>query len=69
MSHATDYHTLINRGRKAGLNTQELYSAMAGRPPEGGDTVPGQADCNGYVSGYNQRGQRVYRPAGSYPRP
>jgi hypothetical protein len=69
MSHPSGYHTLINRGRKAGLNTRELYSAMAGRAPEGADTVLGQADCNGYVSGYNQQGQRVYRPAGSYPRP
>jgi hypothetical protein len=29
----------------------------------------GQADGNGFVSGFNQQGQRVYRPLGGYPRP
>ncbi len=61
MSHS-DYHTLINRGRKAGLGATELYQALAGRPPEEGDHNPGQADCNGFVLGYNQAGQRIYRP-------
>jgi hypothetical protein len=67
MSH-TDYRTLLNRGRKAGLNTAELYSAMAARPAAG-DGPTGQADANGFVSAVDQRGQRVYRPAGAYPRP
>jgi hypothetical protein len=65
----TDYRTLIDRGRKAGLRTSELYSAIASRPPEAGDIGQGQADGNGFVSGYNQNGQRIYRPAGLYPRP
>jgi hypothetical protein len=69
MSLATDYHTLINRGRKAGLTTRELYSAIAARPTEGAEQMLGQADCNGFVSSVNQKGQRVYRPLGSYPRP
>ena len=30
MSLNTHYQVLINRGRKAGLTTRELYSAMAG---------------------------------------
>lgn len=64
----TDNRTLLTRGRKAGLNTAELYSAMVTRPVEGRDQT-GQADPNGFVSGYNQQGQRVYRPVGSYPRP
>jgi hypothetical protein len=64
----TDYRTLLNRGRKAGLNTAELYSAMAARPTAG-DGPTGQADANGFVSGVDQCGQRVYRPAGAYPRP
>jgi len=68
MSLNSDYRTLITRGRKAGLSTRELYTALATRPPEGNDQVPGQADCNGYVPGYNQQGKRVYRPLGSYPR-
>jgi hypothetical protein len=69
MSLNTDYRTLINRGRKAGLTTRELYSAMSARPVEGSEQIPGQSDCNGFVSGLNQRGQRVFRPVGSYPRP
>ena len=66
--HGSDYRTLITRGRKAGLTTRELYSALTTRPPEGNEPPAGQSDCNGYVSGYNQQGQRVYRPLGSSPR-
>jgi hypothetical protein len=65
----TDYQTLINRGRKAGLNTRELYSAMATRSSEGTEQSPNQMDGNGFVQGYDQQGRRVYRPIGSYPRP
>jgi hypothetical protein len=69
MSHATDYRTLLNRGRKAGLTTAEIYSAMSARPSEGGDPVHGEADSNGFIRNYNQDGKRIYRPIGSYPRP
>jgi hypothetical protein len=51
----TDYRTLINRGRKAGLGTAELYSALAARRPETGDHV-GESDGNGYVSDYGNNG-------------
>jgi hypothetical protein len=61
MSLTTDYRTLINRGRKAGLSTRELYLAMATRPGEGADGL-GRADTNGFVQGINARGQRVFRP-------
>jgi hypothetical protein len=64
MSH-TDYRTLIARGRKAGLTTGELYAALAARPPEGTDQQPGQADGNGFISGYNRQGQRIFRPVGN----
>jgi hypothetical protein len=64
MSH-TDYRTLVARGRKAGLRTNELYAALAARPPEGVDQQPGQSDGNGYVSEFNDQGQRVYRPLDS----
>ncbi len=63
----TDVRTLINRGRKAGLRTNELYSALAGRPAEGRD-VQGQADSNGYILGTNLEGRNVYRPLGGHPR-
>ena len=57
-----DYRTLINLGRKAGLNTSELYRALASRRPEAGDRGPGQADGNGFVSLYNSNGRCVYQP-------
>lgn len=62
----TDYLTLIDRGRKAGLGTQELYKALTSRPPEGSDHS-GESDGNGFVSEYD-RGQRVYRPSGLFRR-
>jgi hypothetical protein len=61
--------TLIDWGRKAGLRTTELYLALAARRPEAGDLVGSQADGNGFVSAYSEKGQRVYRPVGAYPRP
>jgi hypothetical protein len=66
--HHTDYRTLIDRGRKAGLRTAEMYNAMAARPPEGGDLATGQADSNGFISGYTQDGRRMFRPACYSPR-
>jgi hypothetical protein len=65
----SDYRTLIDRGRKAGLRTSELYQAMAARPPEATEQSPGQADSNGFVSGFDQGGRRIYRPFGSPRRP
>jgi len=56
MSRTTNYQTLISRGRKAGLNTRDLYSAMSATPAEGGDRAPGQSDGNGFVSTVTQRG-------------
>ncbi len=63
MSHS-NYLTLIDRGRKAGLSTRELYTAMSTRPSEGVDEAPGKVDGNGFVSTFNQQGKRVYRPTG-----
>jgi hypothetical protein len=62
----TDYRTLVDRGRKAGLGTGDLYRALAARRPEGSDHgLVGQADGNGFVSGYDQHGQRVFLPIGT----
>ncbi len=60
MSHS-DARTLISRGRKAGLRTSELYTALTTRPPERHE-VSGQADGNGFISAYDDRGQRIYKP-------
>jgi hypothetical protein len=57
----TDYRTLIDRGRKAGLGTSELYSALAARRPELGDPQ-GQADTNGFVSDISRSGRPLYHP-------
>ena len=68
MSQHSDHRTLISRGRKAGLNTRELYSALSSRSEETSDQMLGHADCNGYVSGHNALGQRVFHPQGNGPR-
>lgn len=60
MSH-TDYRTLIDRGRKAGLGTSELYRALGARRPEASDQV-GQSDGNGFVPDYGTNGRREYHP-------
>ena len=63
-----DYRTLITLGRKAGLQTSELYQALSSRRPEAGDQAPGQADGNGFVSIYGRNGQRVFLPSPGHPR-
>lgn len=63
----TDYRTLLDRGRKAGLGTAELYSALCARRPETSDQT-GASDGNGFVPSYNGHGQRIYRPIGPYGR-
>jgi hypothetical protein len=63
----TDYLRLIDRGRKAGLGTSELYAAMRSRRPEASDH-PGQSDGNGFVCGYGATGERMtFRPVNRPP--
>ena len=61
MSH-TDYRTLVDRGRKSGLRTTEMYPALASRPPAAGDPTTGQADSNGFVPSLAQQGHHVCKP-------
>jgi hypothetical protein len=62
-----NYLAMLNRGRKAGLNTRDLYAAIASQGMEGNQAL-GQTDTNGYVGSIDQRGQRIYRPQnGSRP--
>jgi len=57
----TKHAILLDRGRKAGLRTAELYQAMsADRTRE--ITPQGQTDGNGYVSGYDSNGRPVFTP-------
>ena len=58
----TDYRALIDRGRKAGLKTADLYNALTARRPQAGDRNFGEADGNGYVPGFGQHGQNVFHP-------
>ena len=58
----SDYRTLLNHARKAGLSTREMYSALASRPPEANDDSDRQGDGNGFVVEYTKSGHRVYRP-------
>ena len=58
----TDYRTLINRGRKAGLKTADLYNALAGRRAEVGDRNWREADGNGFISAVDPHGQNVFHP-------
>jgi hypothetical protein len=64
-----DYRTLIALGRKAGLQTSELYQAMAARRPELGERGSGHADSNGFITAYGPNGKRIYRPQVGLARP
>jgi hypothetical protein len=68
MLRASDYHLMLSRGRKAGLTTRELYSALAMQPAVGGDRAPGQSDCNGFVWGVDEQGRRTWTQPGSVQR-
>lgn len=61
MNHSS-HRRLLDRGRKAGLTTAELYRALSARPPSAQDGPPGQPDCNGYVVSVTSTGQRCYSP-------
>ncbi len=68
MTQHSNYRAIINRGRKAGLTTSELYSAMATGTGEGTDLTLGVLDGNGFVTAYDKQGRRVFRPAGQNER-
>jgi hypothetical protein len=57
-----DHRTMLNWGRRAGLNTRELYSAMTGGRFTTQDMGTGEADGNGFVTDVGYAGKRVYRP-------
>jgi hypothetical protein len=63
----SNYRTLVDRGRKAGLKTSELYPAIGGSQLDVMDQALGRADGNGFVFSYDRDGHRVYRPVGDHP--
>ena len=55
------HRRMLERGRKAGLNADELYRALSAHKPVFGDE-PGKTDGNGYVGQVKENGQRDYQP-------
>lgn len=58
----SDFRTLINRGRKAGLKTSELYSALSSHRPAAQDVEGGGRDGNGFLAGIDATGHQAYMP-------
>jgi hypothetical protein len=67
MSRNSDYNLIIQRGRKAGLNTRELYSALNTRAEGNGEPQVTEADCNGYAVGFDADGHRIFEPIKKRP--
>lgn len=57
-----DYRTLINMGRKAGLNTSELYSALSARRLSASESSSAGRDGNGFRAGLDSTGHPIYQP-------
>jgi hypothetical protein len=64
----SNHRTLVDRGRKAGLKTSELYGALVSGPPEGRDAGKGVSDGNGFVACFDVLGNRIYRPIEEQPK-
>ncbi|MCS7016475.1 MAG: hypothetical protein RMJ19_00785 [Gemmatales bacterium] len=60
-----DRRAQIERGRKAGLQTQELYSALSNRAISSQELAQETVDANGYSAAVNADGRVYYRPNGS----
>jgi hypothetical protein len=52
---------LIDRGRRAGLSTSELYSALAGHRAVLQELQSESRDGNGFRLRYDATGQQVYQ--------
>jgi hypothetical protein len=57
-----DHRTMLNWGRRAGLNTRDLYRAMTGGRFSLENSATGGADGNGFVTDVGHTGKRTYRP-------
>jgi hypothetical protein len=56
-----NHRLMLDRGRKAGLRTSELYGALASARPDSSQGNPGTADVNGFLTYYDGQGQRTYK--------
>jgi hypothetical protein len=63
---STDLRSLVDRGRRSGLNTGELYRALASRLPHAGG-VPGRVDANGFVPVLDPHSRASFQPGQSRP--
>jgi hypothetical protein len=61
MGHS-EYYLLLNRGRKAGLGTAEVYHPLATLPTDRSRPSGGQPDTNDYISGHTDHGAVEYYP-------
>jgi hypothetical protein len=57
----TDLRSLVDRGRRSGLHTGELYRALASRLPRAGE-VPGRVDANGFVPVLDPQSHPSFKP-------
>ena len=57
-----DYRSLLDRGRKSGLNTAELYRALTTLAPQASDVANSNADSNGFVPVLDRQGHASYAP-------
>jgi hypothetical protein len=67
MVRSSDYHRMLSRGRKAGLTARELNLSLALQPVVGNERSLAQADCNGFISGVDAQGHRIFTPIGEAP--
>ncbi|MBM4072438.1 MAG: hypothetical protein FJ271_26440 [Planctomycetes bacterium] len=61
----SDVRGLVDRGRRSGLNTRELYQALSSRQPRSGDQ-PAQVDANGFIPVMVQS-HASFRPGSTHP--
>ena len=62
MSRRTDYRLLLSRGRKAGLSSAELNSALSSHAANASEQALGQPDANGFLHGIDEHGHMTSRP-------
>ncbi|MCS7168759.1 MAG: hypothetical protein RMI91_13735 [Gemmatales bacterium] len=60
-----DRRAQIERGRKAGLQTREIYSALTHRSVSAQELAQEIVDANGYSAAVNADGRVYYRPNGA----